>query len=84
MSLLGNTARVKSKGNFTKATRDRTVEISEDHHGCIKTLHFGNQGGGYFAEKLWRKGFGAVGGPRQRFCETSKESPVFAKVPQHF
>ena len=37
-----------------------------------------------FAEKLWRKGFGAVGGPRQRFCETSKESPVFAKVPQHF
>ena len=42
-SLLGNTARVKSRGNFAKTTRDRRVEISEVHHKCIKTLHFGNQ-----------------------------------------
>ena len=42
-SLLGNTARVKSRENFAKITRDRRVEISEVHHECTKTLHFGNQ-----------------------------------------
>ena len=42
-SLLGNTARGKSRGIFTKMMRNRRVEISEVHHGCIKTLHFGNQ-----------------------------------------
>ena len=41
-SLLGNKARVKSRGNFAKMTKDRRVEISEVHHKCIKTLHFGN------------------------------------------
>ena len=35
------------KGNLTKTTRDRSVEISEDYQRCIKTLHFGNRVGVY-------------------------------------
>ena len=52
VSLFGITARVKSKGNFTKTTRDRRVEILEDHHGCIKNLHFGNQVGDCFRTEI--------------------------------
>ena len=54
-SLLGNTERVKSRENFTKVTRDRRVEISEVHHGCIKTLHFGNQVDGGLGTELIAK-----------------------------
>ena len=57
VSLLGNTARVKSRGNFAKMMRDRRVEISEAHHKCIRTLHFGNEVDGclgteFIAEKV--------------------------------
>ena len=51
-SRYGHVARVNSRDNFAKTTRDQSVKVSEDHHGCIKTLHFGNRVGGYICKEI--------------------------------
>ena len=77
-SLLAKTARVKSKGNLTKMTRDCRVEISEVHHGCYRLFSLEIKLMATSAQNLLLKGFKAVAGQRWRFYERNKESSVFA------
>ena len=71
------------KGKFYKTARDQSVEILEDHHGCIKTLLFGNRVGTTSAQNLKLNRIRAVAWPDNRFTQRSKESSVFAKHFRH-